>query len=472
VISLKPLTFAAFALFVASAWAAGPCPTQVLQGSGATSSSDMLCLIPQLYGPGGLVGSNNGGPLNATTGHEAHFQASSISDFRPINAEIGLQLSQVPLAAPVSGVTFQNGVWQESIGLGPVLADRAETIGRHTLFVGLNYEYFDFDKADNINLRNFGAVFTHEFEPCPGDPSVTGVPCITNNEGEFVPLYTQDVIATQNHMNLMVNEFSVVGTYGINGKWDLSIAVPIVQLHMNMVSNAAIFNFEPPPVNHSFASVAKSDSETYLSPYNAIFSSHGSAQGLGDIRIRNKFVAWQSDNEKSSVAVGLDLRLPTGDAYNFLGSGTWGIRPFFIVSHSARISPHGGAGFEGNGTSVLAGDVTSQPVAKDHLPDVLSYYAGVDTSLPGLRWLGLSADFLGNSLLNTSRIKATNRTDYGGNTHTDIQPSVSTVNEESVSLGGKIRARKFLFVGNCLIRVNDAGLHFKPSPLAGVSYTF
>jgi hypothetical protein len=46
------------------------------------------------------------------------------------------------------------------------------------------------------------------------------------------------------------------------------------------------------------------------------------------------------------------------------------------------------------------------------------------------------------------------------------------VNEESVSLGGKIRARKFLFVGNCLIRVNDAGLHFKPSPLAGVSYTF
>jgi hypothetical protein len=452
-----------------TALAQSPCPTQVLLGSSATSSSDLLCMIPQQYGPGGLVGTDNGGPLVKTTGHEAHFQASSVSDFRPINAEIGLQLSQVPLAAPVAGVTFQNGVWQEAVGLGPVLADRAETIGRHTVFLGFNYEYFDFDHADNLNLRNFGAVFTHEFEPCPG---VAAVPCITNSSGQDVPLFTQDVIASQNRLDLMVNQYSIVGTYGLNSKWDVSLAVPIVQIRMNMTSNTTIYNFEPPPVDHLFDPSAAEPGETYVSPSNAVFVNHRSAMGIGDIRVRNKFVVWQSDNEKSSIAAGLDVRFPTGDAYNFLGSGTWGVRPFFIFSHASRVSPHMGVGFEGNGQSILAGDVTSQPVVKDHLADVLSYNVGIDTSLPNLRWLGLSADFLGNSLMSTSRIKGTSTTDYAGNVHPDMSPSVSTVNEEAVSLGAKIRAKKLLIVGNCLIRVNNAGLHYKPSPLIGVSYTF
>ena len=472
-LNAKSLGFIAILLFSSRAIAQkSPCATQLLNGSSAVSSSDMLCLIPQVYGPGGLVGTDNGGPLVKTTGHEAHFQASSVSDFRPINAEIGLQLSQVPLAAPVAGVSFQNGVWQESIGLGPVLADRAETIGRHTVFVGFNYEYFDFDRADNINLRNFGAVFSHEFEPCPGDPSLTGVPCIINKDNESVPLYSQDVIATVNRLDLMVNQYSVVGTYGLSSRWDISLAVPILQVRMNMISNATIYNFEPPPVNHLFDSSSSESGETYISPSNAVFHNHNSAMGIGDIRLRNKFVAWQSDDEKSSIAAGLDIRFPSGDPYNFTGSGTWGVRPFVIFSHAAQISPHMGAGFESNGQSILAGDVTVQPIAKDHLPDVLSYNVGVDTGLPHVRWLGVSADFIGNSLMSANRIKAASTTDYGGNAHADMAPSMSTVNEAAVSLGAKIRASRLLIVGNCLIRVNNAGLHYKPSPLIGVSYTF
>jgi len=131
-----------------------------------------------------------------------------------------------------------------------------------------------------------------------------------------------------------------------------------------------------------------------------------------------------------------------------------------------------GVGFESNGQSILAGDVTTSPVTKDNLPYVLSYDGGVDTSFARLRWLGLSADFIGNSLVSASRIKGTRSTDYAGNIHADMSPSVSTVNEEAASLGAKIRASRLLIVGNCLIRLNDAGLHFKPSPLIGVSYTF
>ena len=171
-----------------AALAQSPCPTQEILGSAAKRSSDLVCIVPQVYGPGGLVGVDNGGPLTATRFHEVHFQASSINSFSPINAEIGVQLSQVPLASPVSGFIFANGVMQEATSFGPVLADRAETLGKRRIFVGASYEYFDFDKADSVNLRSFGAVFQHEPEPtiCATIPST---PCLN---GE--PIYTNDIV--------------------------------------------------------------------------------------------------------------------------------------------------------------------------------------------------------------------------------------------------------------------------------------
>src|SRR6202453_1201181 len=164
-----------------AALAQSPCPTQEILGSAAKRSSDLVCIVPQVYGPGGLVGVDNGGPLTATKFHEVHFQASSINSFSPINAEIGVQLSQVPLASPVSGFIFENGVMQEATSFGPVLADRAETLGKRRIFVGVSYEYFDFDKADNVNLKTFGAVYTHELEPtiCSTIPT----PCYTAPDG-------------------------------------------------------------------------------------------------------------------------------------------------------------------------------------------------------------------------------------------------------------------------------------------------
>src|SRR5580700_3329541 len=445
--------------------AQGPCPTQVLLGSAAKRSSDPVCVIPQVYGPGGLVGIDNGGPLTATEFHEVHFQASSINSFGPINAEIGVQLSQVPLASPVSGFIFANGVMQEATSFGPVLADRAETLGKRRIFVGASYEYFDFDKADGVNLKSFGAVFQHELEPtiCQMIPST---PCMN---GE--PIYTNDIVATQNRIDIKVHQVTLVGTYGLSDKLDVSIALPIVDVRVGMSSNATIYNFEPPPPNHTFAPITNNPRETYISPFNAILTNSSSAVGIGDLRLRGKYVAWRDAKEKSAVAVGLDLRLPTGDAYKFQGSGTWGLRPFVTYSYSARLSPHASAGFEGNGNSILAGTVTSQPVTKAQLPNVFTYSAGADATVR--RWVGLSADYIGTSLLNAARIENSTFTDYDNLTHANVSTFTSTVNQANISLGAKLRpVARLLITGNVLFRLNDAGLHFKPSPLIGVSYTF
>lgn len=142
---------------------------------------------------------------------------------------------------------------------------------------------------------------------------------------------------------------------------------------MNMSSNVTIFNFEPPPVNHLFdpAGPTNNPNEKYVDSFDANFRNPGSKTGVGDVTVRAKFRAWEAANEKSAVAVGLDVRLPSGDAYNFLGSGTWGFRPFFTYTYFSRVSPHATAGFQGNGNSVLAGDITQLPEQKPSCPTFL-----------------------------------------------------------------------------------------------------
>jgi len=424
--------------------------------------------MPQVYGPGGLVGSNNGGPLNPTFGHEVHFQASTIRSFGPVNSEIGIELSQLPIASPVAGFIFTGGAISPTESFGPVLTDRAETIGRHKFFIGASYQYFNFDKVDGVDLKNFGAVLTHEPEPtlCVTFPSI---PC---QNGE--PIFTHDIVATQNRIDLRVHQMTFVATFGLTGRLDVSVAVPVLDVRMGLTSSSTIFNFEPPPVNHAFNVTAPTATE-YIpdptDPYHAIFSNFHSKIGVGDVTLRTKLQAWQSQDEGSAVAVGLDARLPTGDAYSFLGSGTWGIHPFAIFSHSGRFSPHATAGFEINGISVLAGDVTTQPTTKSKLPDLFTYSAGADFGLA--RRISLTGDFIGVSLLQAPKMVANTFTDYAGGMHADISTTTATVSELSVTAGGKLRlVGRLLLVGNVLFRVNDAGLHSKPAPLVGLSYTF
>lgn len=439
-----------FTLSATSFFAQSPCPTQIQQ-TNATRSGDLICLVPQVYGAGGLVGSSFGGPLNDTTGHAAHFQDSSINSFKPINSEIGITLSQLPLTSPSSGFIFSGGVVTPTESFGPVLSDRAETIGKHKLFIGASYQYFDFDKADGVHLRNFGAVFTHEHEP--GNP-----------------YFTNDIIATENSIDLKVHQITAVATYGISDRVDVSVAIPFLDVSMGMFSLAKIYNFEPPPVNHSFLP-QQTAHETYYDPYDALFYNNNSASGVGDIIIRGKFLALRGEDGKSNIALGTDLRLPTGDANNFLGSGAWGVRPFVTYTRTGRVSPHTSVGYEVNGNSILAGDITTQKGTSGHLPNILTYSGGADVLV--VKRLSLTGDFIGETLLSAGRIADATFTDVAGNTHSSIASSIGSVNEENVSLGGKLNvAGHLLLTLNVLIRVNDGGLHSKPAPLVGLSYLF
>ena len=494
----KAATFSlvVFALFLQLADAqnvGGPCPTSnSTKQTIASVSSDLICIVPQVYGPGGLVGLNNNGPLGSTElagfKHAVHFQTAALASFSPLTSEIGTQLSQLPITSPASGFLF---TFNPSVGVvtettqnfGPILSERAQTIGKHKLFVGFSYQYFNFDKVDGVDLRNFGAVFHHEFEACPS-PNPLGVSCY-NNGVASVPKITEDFVSTQNRIDLKVHQFVGVATFGVTNRFDVSLAVPILDVRMDMTSDATIQNIEsstpgiiPACCVHVFSPSAVAGETLFpsitastngFSYFNhAVFRHASSAAGIGDVVFRGKFEALQG--EKAGLAVGVDVRVPSGDELNFLGSGTWGVKPFVAFSYPGRVSPHANLGMQINGNSILAGDVTTN--TKAQLPNVINYTAGVDVGIT--RRLSISGDFLGLALQNEKKIlQAAPVADFTGGSHPDISTSTATINQASVAVGGKVSPfAKLLITANVLFRVNDAGLHHKPAPLLGVSYTF
>ena len=186
-------------------------------------ASDLAFKIPRLYGPMGLVLPNNF--------HAAHFQSSFQQSFTPMNSAVASQLALLPFASPASGLiyTFNSatGLYSRSSQtLGPVIAERGETIGRRRLFIGVSYQYFKFDNIDGIDLNRLPVVFTHEQQ--------TGAE------------YEKDVISAYNSIGLNINQFTAVGTFGLTDRLDVSVAVPLVNVHFSAVSDATIDRIAPP----------------------------------------------------------------------------------------------------------------------------------------------------------------------------------------------------------------------------------
>jgi hypothetical protein len=73
-------------------------------------------------------------------------------------------------------------------------------------------------------------------------------------------------------------------------------------------------------------------------------STDGSAIGIGDVALRVKVNAFESEN--AAFAVVGDVRLPTGDEDNFLGTGDMNVRVFAVASAAyGNFSPHVNAGY-------------------------------------------------------------------------------------------------------------------------------
>jgi Putative MetA-pathway of phenol degradation len=471
-------------LVAINATAQGVCP---LNGA---SSKNLICLIPQVYGPFGL---SSGGPLKTFFGHEAHFDNDFIAEFRPISVAVGSQVSNLPKASPSSGITFVYDPALKTFApsteqtLGPILGERADTIGRNRLYVAFSYQYFNFDSIDGTGLNKVPASFQHQpiqpdFKntfPCPNQTGLTGP-----YAGD--PCFVRDFIQTSNSVDLKVHQYTLYATYGITSRLDISVAIPILDVRMNVRSNATIVpnsvsNPNPNNVPHQF-DPTKVPSCGIASPcLQATFTDSGTTRGIGDVVLRGKYQVYKG--ERTGLALGIDLRTPTGDDKNFLGSGAVGVKPFGVFSYKARLSPHAELGYEVNGDSILAGNFVGASNSSGSLPNRLIYIVGADAAVT--RRLTAAFDLYGQHLFDAPQLKPTLFTDKGkcvddacntvdpGTTHPDVTGTTAGSNLLDASLGLKVRAfGKLVLTGNVLIKLNDDGLRAKAVPLVGMGYSF
>ena len=132
---MRPIIVIALIMSLA---AAGTAAAQQAQTPGKLAT-----LFEDVFGPTGLV-VNSEAVLPDGTTHSAHFNSAFQSNFTQFNVALVSQLTALPLPSPASGFTYAfdaaTGTFRRTTrSFGPILSDRAETVGRGHLSVGFNY---------------------------------------------------------------------------------------------------------------------------------------------------------------------------------------------------------------------------------------------------------------------------------------------------------------------------------------------
>jgi hypothetical protein len=362
-------------------------------------------------------------------GSSAAVVASIPPGFSSLNAALGAQIGQVPTPSPASGFLFsfgQKGFTRER-ELGPIFSERPETLGRHKFYLEFTYQYFQFDQVDNVSVKQIPL----QISGCdPANPAC----------GPF--------IETRSRLDLKVHQFTGYATFGLTSRIDLSVAVPVLDVRMGMLSRCSVC-FQQQPDNSVLA----------FTPNIAT----GTASGIGDVTVRIKGNVLRG--ERAGLALGADVRAPTGNELNYLGSGAVGVRPFVAFGYRARVSPHLNIGYQENANSILASTDGKTP---RRLPNSLTYNAGVDLGI--LKSLSVTGDLLGQMFFDADRVLLGVRAPLN---HPDIARQTETFDTNSFAVGVKLNpAGNLLITANVLLKLDHNGLRYKPAPMIGISYTF
>jgi outer membrane protein OmpA-like peptidoglycan-associated protein len=392
-----------------------------------------------------------------TLGEGAVAPAQSVAT--PINGSIAAQLTQLPIPSATVGVVSlqQKGsdVGVPFENLGPVLSDRPDTIGKGHIFIGFNYQYFNFNALDGVDMNALKVGFA--FPATIGNDSVT--------------YYGEE----NNKVKFQLAQYIGVLTYGLTKTMDMSIIVPFNSVKLSATASGFQAYFFDNAKN-TYTNI----SDIYSS--GTAVSTVGSASGLGDITISLKKLIAGSEGSRTAIASGASFRFPSGDALNYLGSGAIGGNFYGLFEYRARVAPHLKLGYQWNGTSQLL-NLNSPPTTR--LPGGLQYDAGADIKLT--RSVTFAADLLGSQFVNAPSFvegvlpldPTPNSTNGGGPgsgipqsnaTVTGLNNTYTTVN---VSAGLKWSPLPhFLLFANVLMQTNNVGLRSDPVPLFGAAYNF
>jgi hypothetical protein len=414
----------------------------------AAPVANLATLFTDLFGAHGLIVDSEA-TLPGEQPHTAHFNNDFQGNFGKFSTALVSQFVTVPLPSPASGFTYQFdpsiGVFQRTTqSFGPLLTERAETVGARRVSFGFASQRFTFDTIEGLDLDKVPAVFTHDNAQQLGG--------------------RQDVVTTVNSIEATVNQFTTFVTIGVTDRFDVSVAVPVLSNNLKVVSTATIQRLGTTnPLTHFYRQLDGEVGNTRM------FTAAASASGVGDLTVRLK----TSVNKRASIgsAIGADVRLPTGDEMNLLGTGTAGIQPFAIFSATyEKLSPHVNVSYQWNGTSVLAGNPATGESAD--FPDQVTYAVGADVSANAR--MTLAFDLLGRYLIRAERLSQQEFHALDGRSvYPNIAFSEQSFNALSGALGVKVNVfGRLLLDANLLFALDNHGVRDKVTPLIGFEYSF
>jgi hypothetical protein len=388
------------------------------------------------------------------------FRQNRLDAAYQIGALLSGMLSSFPLASSAGGFSWQfdkeSGTFSRSSeSFGPIFVERANTIGKHKLNLGVNYQRITFDRLEDRDLRG-GQIIGYT-----GLPTYLG----DNNYGVFF----EEAL----DLGASTSTVSMFATFGLTNRIDVSVAIPYNRVDLEATIRSTYGN----SVEGLQPRFAIPDCDPAVSPQNCAYSpapttmsTSGTSTGIGDILVRAKYNLMNGSGH--GVAVGLDARLPTGDERELLGIAGQQAKLYVIGTAAlGRVSQHLNVGY-----TVSKGSAALQDQAFVLLKPAneLNVAAGTDVvvSLRSTITLG----FLGRSLKkvgNLAQADSEYRTP-AGQFYQEFQTiEGADLNVFLGSAGFRVNpTANFLLAGNVLVPLAQKGLTDKITWLLGFDYSF
>lgn len=268
--------------------------------------------------------------------HGTHFlEAADLanSSLSPaLNSLIASNVSSFPLSSTSAGVTFDFSTGQPvsiTESMGPIFAETGKTLGKGKFNFGVNYNYLSFAKFRGIDTEDIRFTFTHQ-DVTPGEGPLGQ----SRNESDTIDLILD--------MDVKANIFAVFATFGLTNNFDIGIAIPYINLSLSGIAQATVNSFtyaRSDTAFHNFGQDVRNPELQAISPYDE------SVSGLGDIAIKLKYSFVRGAD--MDMAALMDVRLPTGEDSDFLGTGKTNIRFAGIISKKiGDFTPHLNVGYD------------------------------------------------------------------------------------------------------------------------------
>ena len=214
-----------------------------------------------------------------------------------------LELASVP-SSSAAGFTYRldpalGTPIRTSESFGPIFTQRSLLAGQNHASFGVSYRSTNFTNIDGRSLR---------------DGTLLSTASILRSDA--APFDVETV-----SLRIRTDTMTITGSYGITDRLDISAGIPFV--HLSLQGERV---------------------DTYRGRRLVQARGTASASGFGDVVVRSRYNVLREG--ASGIAVGAEVRLPTGSSENLLGAGELAFTPRVIGSvERDRVGLHGDLGY-------------------------------------------------------------------------------------------------------------------------------